>query len=161
MKDGDPHPTLVGIHQPFTLAQSLTTFFFIILTKLIFLKPKINKKCSGEEKQKESMCFRIYVQRECFILLVRKSHFMSSYSVATGPAREPAIVWARVDSSAVRPCHAAPLHSFPFRTSYLLILSSTAVVGRIRAQVLCMMSSQGYFQLFLELFLTRNSWKTK
>lgn len=54
-------------------------------------------------------------ERECIILLVGKSHFMSSYSVVTGPAREPAIVWARIDSSAVRQCHAAPLHSFPLQ----------------------------------------------
>lgn len=66
------------------------------------------------EKAKGKHVLRdLHSERECFILLVEKSHFMSSCSVVTGPATEPAIVWARTESSAVRPRHAAPLHSSP------------------------------------------------
>lgn len=80
---------------------------------------------------------------------------MLNFQVAilvTGPAIEPAIVWARLNPCAVRQLDALDFTLFPVRTSYLLILSSTAVVGRIRASVLKNESSSVY-DLFPGLFL--------
>lgn len=62
------------------------------------------------------------------------------HSVASCPG--PSIIWARTDPCAIRKLESTLFHSsfppppLPCKTSCLLILSSTAVVGKVGASVL-------------------------
>lgn len=65
------------------------------------------------EKAKGKPCVSGSMLRgECFLLPVEKSHCMSCCSVVIGPATEPAIVWATIESCAVRQLDTTRCHSF-------------------------------------------------